>query len=208
MPTSAEPSGSGRETDTDVAVVGCGPVGLVLSILLAQQGWRVTILEQYSDQYPFPRVVAFDGETARNFAAAGIGDSLAELGEPLGEYVFHNAAGQTLLSFEAPYTADRDGWPKATVMHQPTFETALRAHAATLPELTLLSGHKAEEITDHGDHVEVRAPGPELGDRPLTASWVVGCDGANSFVRDRMGAQVTDLGFRHDWHRPKDGYRP
>lgn len=211
MPTSAEPSGSGRETDTDVAVVGCGPVGLVLSILLAQQGWRVTILEQYSDQYPFPRVVAFDGETARNFAAAGIGGSLTELGEPLGEYAFQNAAGRTLLSFEAPYEADRDGWPKATVMHQPTFETALRAHAATLPGLTLLSGHKAEDVTDHGDHAEVRASGPRLGDRPLTASWVVGCDGANSFVRERMGAAVADLGFRHDWllcdvvfHEPRE----
>ena len=211
MSTSAEPSGQGRRTDTDVAVVGCGPVGLVLSILLAHQGWRVTVLEQYPDQYPFPRVVAFDGETARNFAAAGIGGSLTELGEPLGEYAFQNAAGRTLLNFEAPYVADRDGWPKATVMHQPTFETALRAHAATLPEVTLLTGHRVEDVVDHGEYTEVRGTGPELGDRALTASWVVGCDGANSFVRDRMGVSITDLNFRHDWllcdvlfHEPRE----
>jgi len=203
-------SGSDRKTDTDVAVVGCGPVGLVLGILLAQRGWRVVVLERYQDQYPFPRVVAFDGETARNFSAAGIGGSLSELGEPLGQYAFQNAAGQTLLSFEAPYKPDRDGWPKATVMHQPTFETALREHAATLPDLRLLTGHTVERIADHGDHVEVWAPGQEV-EESLTASWVVGCDGANSFVRDCMGAEVTDLGFKHDWllcdvvfHEPRE----
>lgn len=211
MPHSAGPSGAGAGTDADVVVVGCGPVGLVLALLLAHRGWHVVILEQYPDQYPFPRVVAFDGETARNFASAGIGESLQELGEPLGEYVFQNAAGQRLLSFEAPYRPDRDGWPKATVMHQPTFESALRAHAATLRNVRLLTGHRAEDIADHGDRVEVRAPGPELGDSPLTARWVVGCDGANSFVRERMGAKVTDLGFTHDWllcdvvfHEPRE----
>ncbi|NLU76608.1 bifunctional 3-(3-hydroxy-phenyl)propionate/3-hydroxycinnamic acid hydroxylase [Streptomyces sp. HNM0575] len=204
-------AGDGAGTDADVVVVGCGPVGLVLSLLLAHRGRRVVVLEQYPDQYPFPRVVAFDGETARNFASAGIGESLNELGEALGEYAFQNAAGQKLLSFEAPYRPDRDGWPKATVMHQPTFESALRAHAETLDNVRLLTGHRAEHLADHGDHVEVLAPGPELGDRPLTARWAVGCDGANSFVREHMGAKVTDLGFTHDWllcdvvfHEPRE----
>lgn len=195
---STSPARTSPDRDADVAVVGCGPVGLVLSILLAQRGWRVAVLERYRDQYPFPRVVAFDGETARNFAAAGIGGSLTELGEPLGEYAFQNAAGQTLLNFDAPYEPDRDGWPKATVMHQPTFEAALREHAATLPTLRTFFGHRVERLVDRGDHVEVHAPGPDH-EGVLTASWVVGCDGANSFVREAMGVEFDDLKFAHDW---------
>lgn len=33
----------------------------------------------------------------------------------------------------------------------------------------------------------------------VTASFVIGCDGANSTVRDLMGFNVIDLGFHYDW---------
>ena len=36
----------------DVAIVGCGPVGATLAILLAQRGWRVVVLERWLDPYP------------------------------------------------------------------------------------------------------------------------------------------------------------
>ncbi|MGW4207733.1 bifunctional 3-(3-hydroxy-phenyl)propionate/3-hydroxycinnamic acid hydroxylase MhpA [Lentzea sp. NPDC004789] len=196
--TSPQPADRAAETTADVAVVGCGPVGLVLSILLAHKGWRVVILEKYRGQYPFPRVVAFDGETARSFASAGIGADLMELGEPLGQYMFQNAEGRELFSFEAPYEPGRDGWPIATVMHQPTFERALRDHVATLPNIRTLFGHKVEAIEDNGSFVSITAPGPDF-EGPVTAKWVVGCDGANSFVRDVMGTRMIDLNFKHDW---------
>jgi flavoprotein hydroxylase len=35
--------------------------------------------------------------------------------------------------------------------------------------------------------------------RSATAAFLVGCDGANSFVRTTLGAPVTDLGFFFDW---------
>lgn len=196
--STVDPS-SDQDTDADVVVVGYGPVGQVLAILLAQQGWRVIVLERWPDQYPFPRVVAFDGETARNLAAAGIGDALPDIIEPLGEYDFQNAAGRTLLHLDLPFAPGHTGWPPAVVIHQPTLQATLHARAAALPNLQVLYGHQAEQLVDHGDHIEILAPGPTLGERPITASWVVGCDGANSFVRARMGSTTTDLGFQHDW---------
>ncbi|TDC91286.1 bifunctional 3-(3-hydroxy-phenyl)propionate/3-hydroxycinnamic acid hydroxylase [Saccharopolyspora aridisoli] len=214
MPIPTKSSRSDRGADADVVIVGCGPVGLTLALLLAHRGWQVAVLERYAEQYPFPRVVTIDGETSRNFAAAGIGDQLHELGEPMGVYEFRNAAGRTLLSFDAPYQPDHQGWPRAAVMHQPSYEAALRAHAEALPNLRMLYGHEVESLVDRGDHVEVRAPGPVLGDGPLTGSWLVGCDGANSIVREHMGAQVTDFGFSQDWllcdvvfHEPR-GFHP
>ncbi|GAA2354424.1 bifunctional 3-(3-hydroxy-phenyl)propionate/3-hydroxycinnamic acid hydroxylase [Saccharopolyspora halophila] len=192
-------SRSERDTDADVVIVGCGPVGLVLALLLAHRGWEVAVLERYAEQYPFPRVVTIDGETARNFAAAGIGDQLHDLGEPMGVYEFRNADGRTLLSFDAPYRPGHQGWPKAAVMHQPSYEAALRAHAETLPNLRMLYGHTVDHLEDRGEHVEVRATGPALEDGRITGCWLVGCDGANSFVRERMGSGFTDFGFSQDW---------
>ena len=52
-------------SSADIAVVGCGPVGSVLAILLAQRGRRVTVLERWPEPYPLPRAVHFDHEVGR-----------------------------------------------------------------------------------------------------------------------------------------------
>ncbi|MEU0931392.1 bifunctional 3-(3-hydroxy-phenyl)propionate/3-hydroxycinnamic acid hydroxylase MhpA [Streptomyces malaysiensis] len=182
-------------TDCDVLVVGWGPVGQLTATLLAQQGWRVTVLERYERPYPFPRAVHFDGETARYLAAAGIGDRLHEVGDPAVDYEFHTADGQVLmrleLSGDPPGSA---GWPRSVVFHQPALERVLQERAERLPNLRLLRGLEVTDCVERDDHVEVAA-----GGRRITASWVVGCDGANSAVRRAIGSTVTGLGFFYDW---------
>ena len=49
----------------DVAIVGYGPVGAALAILLGQRGHRVVVLERYTEPYPLPRAVHYDHEVAR-----------------------------------------------------------------------------------------------------------------------------------------------
>lgn len=60
----------------DVAIVGFGPVGQTLAILLGQRGRRVVVLEKQPAAYPLPRAVHFDHEVARILQAAGLGDAL------------------------------------------------------------------------------------------------------------------------------------
>ena len=43
--------------ETEVAIVGAGPVGLLLAILLGQQGRAVTLIEKWPDIYDRPRAV-------------------------------------------------------------------------------------------------------------------------------------------------------
>ncbi|WP_223865535.1 bifunctional 3-(3-hydroxy-phenyl)propionate/3-hydroxycinnamic acid hydroxylase [Streptomyces sp. 5-10] len=200
---------SGKETAVDTAremdgleaevlIVGYGPVGQLLSVLLAQRGRRVTVVERWPEPYRHPRAVGFDSEAARILASAGIGDSLDKFTEPARDHAWQNTKGETLIDHEV---ADRGHctWPEALSAYQPALESALIEHGATLPPLRILRGYEAVGLADDGDHVTLTVVGPDGDKTDLTALWVVGCDGANSLVRTGVGTTMTDLDFSYDW---------
>ena len=190
--------------DADVLVVGYGPVGQVLSLLLAQRGWRVIVAEQWPAPYQMPRAVTFDGHAARIIAAAGAAGVISQIGEPSADYAVENGTGQTLLRIGLRRSG-RHGWPDSTSMYQPGLEAGLAACGAGQPGLRVLRGHRVVRLTERGPLVEVvtrdvpAGDGPAGQERVLRARWVVGCDGANSGVRAHLGSTVRDYGFCVDW---------
>ncbi|WP_413099500.1 bifunctional 3-(3-hydroxy-phenyl)propionate/3-hydroxycinnamic acid hydroxylase [Streptomyces sp. Inha503] len=190
-----------RETDgveTEVLIVGYGPVGQLLSVLLAQRGRRVTVVERWPEPYRHPRAVGFDSEAARILASAGIGDSLDQFTEPARDHAWQNTKGETLIDHEVAGRGHCT-WPEALSAYQPALESALIEHGATLPSLRILRGYEAVGLADDGGHVTLTVVGPDGEKRDLTALWVVGCDGANSLVRTSVGTTMTDLDFSYDW---------
>ncbi len=185
-------------TDTDVVIVGNGPIGATLSVLLAQRGWRVTVLERRPRPYKLPRATSFDGETARLLAATGIGPDLGRITAPANGYQWQTADGQTLLD-NAFTTNGPYGWPDANTMHQPALEELIAARVRDLPGITVLRGHEVVAIADGDAVVQVTATDADEVSRTVSARWVVGCDGANSFVREHLDVPVTDLGFSYEW---------
>ncbi|MFI9639181.1 bifunctional 3-(3-hydroxy-phenyl)propionate/3-hydroxycinnamic acid hydroxylase [Micromonospora sp. NPDC051925] len=185
-------------TDADVVIVGNGPIGATLSVLLAQRGWRVTVLERRPRPYRLPRATSFDGETARLLAAAATGPDLSRITAPASGYQWRTAAGEVLLDI-AFTTSGPYGWPDANTMHQPALEELIAARATSLPGVTVLRGHEVVGITDSDRLVDVLVTDADGATRSFSARWVVGCDGANSFVRHHLDVAVTDLGFSYEW---------
>ncbi|MFF3208083.1 bifunctional 3-(3-hydroxy-phenyl)propionate/3-hydroxycinnamic acid hydroxylase [Streptomyces sp. NPDC002962] len=183
---------------SDVLVVGAGPVGLACALYLARRGWTVTVLERWPAPYRRPRAVHFDDEVARLLADTGIGEDIARLTEPADTYEWRNADGQTLLAFDWSGLGP-SGWPVASMMYQPDLEETLAATAENLPGVTLVRGHTAVALEEHPKAVVVTARDQHGHERRFQASYVIGCDGANSFIRERMGTDTTDLGFFYDW---------
>ncbi|MEV0193069.1 bifunctional 3-(3-hydroxy-phenyl)propionate/3-hydroxycinnamic acid hydroxylase [Kitasatospora purpeofusca] len=198
--TDTDGAGDGTGTDTDIAIVGYGPVGQTAALLLASRGHRVTVLERFPQPYPMPRAVSFDGESARILAATGVGAALAEHVESSRDYVWHNADGQTLFRVDVE-DVGRSGWPDSSAVYQPGLEAALAAHGERYPTLRVLRGHRVTALADRGDAVTLTVEGPTTGPSggPLTARWVIGCDGANSVVREEAGLAATDFAFFNDW---------
>ncbi|MDQ1025066.1 flavoprotein hydroxylase [Streptomyces umbrinus] len=183
--------------DADVLVVGYGPVGQVLSIMLAQRGWRVTVVEKYVEPYNLPRAVSFDRHVGRILGTIGVADALAPVCEPTKDYVVINGDGQTLMHFELNQD-DRYRWPEAISFYQPGLESALVERGAQLSNLRLLRGYEAVGLTEKDDsaRLTVRAA---AGEQVLSARWLVGCDGANSFVRNHLGVSVSASDYAADW---------
>src|SRR5438128_942474 len=182
----------------DVGIVGYGPVGQTLAILLGQRGWRVGVFEKQPAAYPLPRAVHFDHEVARILQAAGLGRELPRLSEPADVYEWRNAAGETLLRIGSRH-AGLSGWPDANMFSQPDLERALDARARALPGVEVRRACEVVDIRLAGDDVALIVADPDGEPSQVRARWVVGCDGANSLVRRHLGATVTDLGFFFDW---------
>ena len=191
--------------DCDVAIVGCGPVGLALAILLAQHDHTVTVLERWPSPYPLPRAVHFDDEVGRILQSCGIGAELRDVGEPAEVYEWRNAAGTTLLRFGRIGNGP-SGWPASSMFCQPELEALLERRARQLPSLEIRRGVEVTSVDqtsdgdgdgdgDGADHVVIGAADGST----CRARFAVGCDGANSTVRDLAGLAVHDLGFFYDW---------
>ncbi len=182
----------------DVAIVGYGPVGQTLAILLGQRGWRVGVFEKQPAAYPLPRAVHFDHEVARILQGAGLGEVLPRLSEPADVYEWRNAAGETLLRIGSS-AAGLSGWPEANMFSQPDLERELDARARTLPSVEVHRAAEVVELEPADDGVVLVFTGADGRRARARARYVGGCDGANSFVRRRLGVPVTDLGFFFDW---------
>jgi len=186
-----------RET-ADVAIVGYGPVGAALAILLGQRGWRVRVLERWPEPYPLPRAVHFDHEIARVLQAAGVADTLAGRTEPGSIYEWRNARGETLLRIGREH-ASISGFPESNMFHQPELESILDARVHALTNVSVRRGCEVTQVWDDGAHAHVVASGPDGDGLEVEARYAVGCDGAQSFVRGALGAGWHDLGFHFDW---------
>jgi 2-polyprenyl-6-methoxyphenol hydroxylase-like FAD-dependent oxidoreductase len=174
--------------DADVVIVGYGPVGAALAIMLTQLGRTVVVLERWPEPYPLPRAVHFDHEVGRILQMCGVGNELRSISERAEVYEWRNAAGTVLLRF-GQVGDGPSGWPASSMFNQPALEGLLDERARQLG-VDVRRGVEVTSIDQRDDRIVI-------GD--LTARYVVGCDGANSTVRALVDAPVTDLGFFYDW---------
>lgn len=184
----------------DVAIIGCGPTGATLANLLAMRGLDVLILDRESALYHLPRAVHFDDEVMRVFQEVGIAGDLAERVHINPGMKFVDDQQQLLLDWPRPQDITMHGWHASYRLHQPDLEHLLReqlethASARFLPDQIVIS----VEQSDHAVSLtcEHRKTGEVL---QHSARYVVGCDGANSFTRRAIGADMEDFGFNERW---------
>jgi 2-polyprenyl-6-methoxyphenol hydroxylase-like FAD-dependent oxidoreductase len=184
--------------DAEVIIVGLGPVGATLALLLARHGHRVSVIERQASLYGLPRAVHIDDAAARILQAAGLAELLAANSEQTNVYEWRNASGTTLLRLSSDRHST-EGWPSSNMVHQPTVEAALTDAIAASPLITVHRDETVTSIHQTSQTVTVTSVDTHGKQTDRSAPFVVGCDGANSIVRAQMNTPTTDLGFFFDW---------
>lgn len=183
----------------DVVQIGYGPVSQSLALMLGRQKRKILVCERWTKRYPLPRAVCIDHELYRMLWANGMGNVLPSITEPGPLYQWFNADWRQLL--EIDWSADSiSGGPEVNFVHQPTMEQAMDSAVTELDQADIMLGWEAVAIRQSEQLAEVDLRHLESGKRDtVTARYVVGCDGANSLVRDTIGGPCEDRGFEADW---------
>ena len=187
--------------DPDVLIIGCGPVGMILAGLLATAGIGVRALEREPELGRRPRARHIDAEAMRVLQTIGVAEATEQTMRPLGGFRLVDAGGRTLLEQPGDNTRPGEqGWIPDYQMFQPLLLQILLDHLRADDGAEVRTGHEAVALEQLEDHVLVTTLDRATGTvERITARYVVGCDGADSNVRDMIGAPFRALGPDHPY---------
>lgn len=186
--------------ETEVAIIGCGPVGVMLANLLGLQGIATLILEREAAIYDLPRALHFDDEVMRLFQTVGLADAMQPFVHVSPGMRFVDDAGRLLLDWSRPQGVGPQAWHASYRFHQPDLERVLRGGLARYPSVSVRLRTEVFALDQEPEAVVVRCEDLATGGlESCRARYVVGCDGARSLVRRLMGAPMEDLGFHERW---------
>ncbi len=195
-------------TQSDVLIVGAGPVGLTLAIDLAWRGIDVTVVETRARAAPpEPKCNHVAARTMEIFRRLGIAEKVRNAGLPA-DYP-HDISyrttftGAELTRIPIPCRRDRftmkDGpdcnWPTPEPPHrinQIFLEPILFEHAASQPRIRVINRTSVEDVVVEETSASVALRDLDRGEvRRLSCRYLIGCDGARSVVRKAIGAELS-----------------
>jgi 3-(3-hydroxy-phenyl)propionate hydroxylase len=186
-----------------VIVVGAGPAGCTAALLLADSGIPVTLLERYLQPHTLPRAVHLDDEVARVLDRIGVSEGFLARSRPGSGLRLVDGRHRVMAEFSRDKQPGQHGFPQANMFHQPDLEELLLARVGLHPLISLQRGAEVtgldsalDALTADPVRVHARVAGQP---QTFTGRVVLGCDGANSTIRQLAGITMEDLGFTERW---------
>ncbi|MBY3503275.1 FAD-dependent oxidoreductase [Rhizobium laguerreae] len=187
----------------DVAIAGGGPFGLMLANELGRRGVSTVLFDEKSSTAFNPQANATQARTMEHFRRLGFADEIRALGMPedfpTDIAYFTRYARHELARFRLPSAKEArekiltmtGSWSAAELPHrvsQKFVERVLRKHAEALSTVSVNYGWRISRFEDVGDAVTMTAS--QVGSestRSVRAKYLIGGDGAKSFIRRTLG---------------------
>ncbi|WP_157044777.1 FAD-dependent oxidoreductase [Roseobacter sp. GAI101] len=196
--------------ETDVAISGAGPCGLMLANELGRRGVSVQIVDAEPGVGIAPQANATQARTMEHYRRLGLSNDLRKMGLP-SDYptdvaYFTTFTGHELARHKQPTSGDAakrvrelaDVWNGPELPHripQSMIEQKLCDEAQKLAGVEIAFFHRAtrfeedaDGVTLHSEHVKTGAP------LIIRAKYLFGADGSLSKIREQMGIVYTGAG--------------
>jgi 2-polyprenyl-6-methoxyphenol hydroxylase-like FAD-dependent oxidoreductase len=164
---------------TQVVIVGAGPTGLTLAMLLAQRGISIKLIEASKS---FRRIFRGEGLMPSGLAAIaqmGLADIVKTIPHRTIDAWEFYIENRPIFRVDEPMEGNG---PPCTLISQPAFLAAVLAKANACKNFELIQGSAVQDLV----WADGRVAGVKLGDgQTIAADLVIGADGRNSIVRQK-----------------------
>lgn len=181
-------------TRLPVLIVGGGPVGLTVANLLAASGVSVVLIERNASTSDEAKAISLDDESLRTLQKAGLADAVLDIVVPGTGTRYYDRKGRPLFHARGPQ-AYRQGYPFKNQFAQPELERVLLDALKSRSEAEVRFCTELVAIQDAGSSGDATVVVGPTGES-LRFSWILGCDGGRSAVRELRGIGMT--GRSHD----------
>jgi 2-polyprenyl-6-methoxyphenol hydroxylase-like FAD-dependent oxidoreductase len=191
--------------DTQVIIVGAGPVGLTLAVDLGFRGVRCILLEKKPEPQFLPKMERCNARSMEMFRRIGLADELRAAGltsdAVMDVYVILTMTRAPLLHLKYP-SVDmareqirkiNDGSTPLEpyqLISQYTLEPVLKRAAERIPTVTVRYGTELLEFEEDGPSVVATVRSSDGRSKRIRAAYLVGCDGGSSLVRKQLGIRL------------------
>jgi 2-polyprenyl-6-methoxyphenol hydroxylase-like FAD-dependent oxidoreductase len=172
---------------SDVLIVGAGPTGLVLALWLTKLGITPRIIDKTAEPGTTSRALAVQARTLEFYRQLDLTDTVLAEGHKIPAInLWVKGAPKARLPFET-VGGGLTPYPFLHIYPQDQHERLL---VKRLQELGVSVERNTELLgyTDQGDRVIARLRRPDGDEETCEATYVAGCDGARSKVREMIGA--------------------
>tara|TARA_B100001029_G_scaffold22681_1_gene15482 strand:+ start:2098 stop:3627 length:1530 start_codon:yes stop_codon:yes gene_type:complete len=188
------------QTIYDVVIVGLGPAGTLISLLLSKYDLKILCLDKDKEIFRLPRAITIDDEGLRTMQKLNLDHIYtANSTQAEGAYFLDNKL-QTLSGVKFPKNfITKHGWHPASMFHQPFTDKLLREELIkSKSEIKL--GHELINLNQKDEIYCLEVMNLTSGkSQELKTTYVIGADGASSKVRKLKDIKQEDLDYDKEW---------
>ncbi|KAK9424368.1 putative Para-nitrophenol 4-monooxygenase [Seiridium unicorne] len=171
------PRGEGFE---NVLIVGAGPAGMLLALMLGQAGVPVVLIDMAAGLDQNPRATHYGPPAMYELNRAGLGDDIRQEGFLPDGVCWRKLDGTPIASIHNGAFPDDPNRMACLPLNR--LGLIMQRHLEAQGKVDVRYGYKVIGIGQEETKAWVEVESPE-GKQTLSASYIVGCDGANSQIR-------------------------
>ena len=195
-------------TETQVVIVGAGPVGLTLALDLGKRGVRCVIVDRNKTASKLPKMERCNARTMEMYRRLGVAERVRAAGlpsdVPMDVFLAPSMADPATVHLPYPsvdaakaqIAARNDGFPLEPyqLISQYTIEPLLRSLVADEPSVSVRFGWDFEQFEQDETGVIATIVDSAGVRETLSGTYIVGCDGGSSSVRKALGIPLAGEG--------------